>query len=146
LSSLYLICIINGLRKNKNIKICLKSLDKQLYIISNLEKLQHKKSNQIQSKFQFIEDYNFKKFSIKKLFQLNQLNYLINEKIEIQLIKKGRKPNQALGYLEDGSLIIVNNGASFIGYRIRVKIKKILQTNTGRIFFADFINLPNNNF
>jgi len=146
LNSLYFLSLINKLKRNKNIKISIRPLNKQLNIILNQTQIKNKTLNSFPSKFKMIENNTFKKFSLKKLFQLNQLNYLINERIEIQLVKKGRKRNQALGYLEDGSLIVVNNGAPFIGYRIRVKIKKILQTNTGRIFFADFINLPNNNF
>ena len=146
LNSLYFLSLINKFKKNKNVKISIKPLNKQVPIILNKKRIQDKNLKIYSPKFKIIENNTFKKFSLKKLFQLNRLNYLINEKIEIQLVKKGRKRNQALGYLEDGSLIVVNNGAPFIGYRIRVKIKKILQTNTGRIFFADFINLPNNKF
>lgn len=90
---------------------------------------------------------NSKKILTNNLIDLNNYltksNYIINEEIELNVIKKGRKYQQGIGYLEDGSLVFIENGRSAIGFRVRVKIKRIYQTTKGKLFFTKLLTIYN---
>jgi len=57
--------------------------------------------------------------------------------IDLALVKEGRDPHQAVGYLSDGTMIIVNHGRKLIGQTVSVVITTTLQTSAGRLFFAE---------
>lgn len=59
--------------------------------------------------------------------------------LNIALAKPGKDPHQALGYLEDGTMIVVNNAREFIGESKIIKIAGTLKTAAGRLFFADLV-------
>jgi uncharacterized protein YacL len=62
---------------------------------------------------------------------------LPGEKLTVRLIKEGREPQQALAYLDDGTMIVVNNARRSIGQEIEVTIASVLQTAAGRMAFAE---------
>jgi len=53
------------------------------------------------------------------------------------LIKPGRDPHQAVGYLPDGSMIVVNHARARVGSSVSVTIAGTLQTGSGRLYFAE---------
>jgi uncharacterized protein YacL len=55
-------------------------------------------------------------------------------------LKEGREPHQAIGYLPDGTMIVVNHGRPFVGKMARVIISSALQTSAGRLIFAELKN------
>lgn len=57
--------------------------------------------------------------------------------IDVALVKEGRDPHQGVGYLSDGTMIVVNHGRSHIGQTVQVVITSSLQTSAGRLFFAE---------
>ena len=57
--------------------------------------------------------------------------------VDLQLIKEGRDPHQAVGYLSDGTMIVVNHARAHIGKTMPVVVASALQTSAGRLFFAD---------
>ena len=59
------------------------------------------------------------------------------DEVAITLTKEGREPHQAVGYLTDGTMIVVNHSRSFVGKNVRVSISSVLQTSAGRLFFAE---------
>ena len=59
------------------------------------------------------------------------------DEIDIVLSKEGRDAHQAVGYLNDGTMIVVNQARSHLGKTVRVSISSVLQTNAGRLFFAE---------
>ena len=59
------------------------------------------------------------------------------DELELQLVKEGKDHHQAVGYLDDGTMIVVNHGADQIGSRQRVVVSSTVQTNAGRLIFAD---------
>ena len=59
------------------------------------------------------------------------------DEVAITLTKEGREPHQAVGYLNDGTMIVVNHSRSFVGKNVRVSISSVLQTSAGRLFFAE---------
>ncbi|MFC0300723.1 PIN/TRAM domain-containing protein [Virgibacillus soli] len=61
---------------------------------------------------------------------------LPGEELMVQVIKDGKEQNQGIAYLDDGTMIVVEEGAHFIGKTIEVIITSVLQTSAGRMIFA----------
>lgn len=61
---------------------------------------------------------------------------LPNEALDVKMIKEGKEHNQAVGYLEDGTMVVVENGRRFLGVSQRVTVTSVLQTAAGRMVFA----------
>lgn len=61
---------------------------------------------------------------------------LPGEEIHVQVIKDGKEYNQGVGYLDDGTMIVVEGGREFIGTRLEVLVTSVLQTSAGRMIFA----------
>lgn len=90
-------------------------------------------------------DYNLNKVaSIKGVSVLN-INELANtlkpvvlpgEEMELTPIKEGKENSQALAYLDDGTMIVVEGGRRHIGHEITTVVTSVLQTSAGRMIFA----------
>ncbi|WP_409290958.1 PIN/TRAM domain-containing protein [Peribacillus sp. SCS-37] len=61
---------------------------------------------------------------------------LPGEEMNIQVIKDGKEQNQGIAYLDDGTMIVVEDGRNYIGKRIDVMVTSVLQTSAGRMIFA----------
>lgn len=61
---------------------------------------------------------------------------LPGEELVVQVIKDGKEQKQGIGYLDDGTMIVVEEGRDFIGKTIEVLITSVLQTSAGRMIFA----------
>lgn len=59
------------------------------------------------------------------------------DQLDLSLVKEGRDPHQAVGYLPDGTMIVVNHARAHIGKTVPVVVASALQTSAGRLFFAD---------
>lgn len=59
------------------------------------------------------------------------------DQIELMLIKEGKDPHQAVGYLPDGTMIVVNNAITHMGESVDVVVAGALQTSAGRLIFAE---------
>lgn len=57
--------------------------------------------------------------------------------MKLKIVRKGEKTGQGIAYLEDGTMVVVNNGQDYIGNSVRVEIQKVVQTGAGVIIFAD---------
>ncbi|MDZ4815167.1 MAG: hypothetical protein SGI71_02745 [Verrucomicrobiota bacterium] len=100
----------------------------------------------------FTNDYNLNKVAeIQKVHVLN-INDLVNalktavlvgDDVSLRLIKEGREAGQAIGYLTDGTMIVVNHGGARIGQEVNVRVVSVLQTSAGRLVFGEIHgNLP----
>lgn len=58
------------------------------------------------------------------------------EVIELHVSKEGKEETQGVGYLEDGTMVVVTDGRRYIGRKIKVAISSVLQTQAGRMIFA----------
>lgn len=67
-------------------------------------------------------------------------NVMTGDEIELNLIKEGRESHQAIGYLPDGTMIVVNHGRPYVGKTAKVVISSALQTSAGRLIFAELKN------
>ena len=61
---------------------------------------------------------------------------LPGELMEVKLIREGKEPNQAVAYLDDGTMVVVDHGKRFLGNLTRVIVTSALQTAAGRMIFA----------
>ncbi|MFC4323865.1 PIN/TRAM domain-containing protein [Litchfieldia salsa] len=61
---------------------------------------------------------------------------LPGEEMKVQVIKDGKEHNQGIAYLDDGTMIVVEDGRDYIGKHIDVLVTSVLQTSAGRMIFA----------
>ncbi|ADU28381.1 PIN/TRAM domain-containing protein [Evansella cellulosilytica] len=61
---------------------------------------------------------------------------LPGEEMGVQVIKDGKEQNQGIAYLDDGTMIVVEEGRNYIGQNIEVIVTSVLQTSAGRMIFA----------
>jgi len=59
------------------------------------------------------------------------------DELELNLVKEGREPHQAVGYLPDGTMIVVNHARAHLGKMATVVVSSALQTGAGRLIFAE---------
>lgn len=93
-------------------------------------------------------DYNLNKVaSVEgvKVLNVNDLaqglrpSALPGEKKEVQILQKGSSPQQGVGYLEDGTMIVVDGAAKAIGAKVTVEVIRMHQTVAGKMVFARII-------
>jgi len=61
---------------------------------------------------------------------------LPGELLQIRVIKEGKEAGQGIGYLDDGTMVVVDNGKIYMGQKIEVVVTSALQTAAGRMIFA----------
>jgi len=90
-------------------------------------------------------DYNLEKKAAIDGVQAINVNGLANalkviavpgESLHIKLLHPGKDITQGVGYLEDGTMIVVEEGSSYVSKTIDVVVSRVIQTATGRILFA----------
>jgi uncharacterized protein YacL len=90
-------------------------------------------------------DYNLNKVArIQKVNVLN-VNELANavkspvmpgEEIEVKIIREGREHHQGVGYLDDGTMIVVEEGRELVGATVKAEVTSVLQSPSGKMIFA----------
>jgi uncharacterized protein YacL len=90
-------------------------------------------------------DYNLSKvasvqqvpvLNVNDLAQAVRPTYLPGDSIDLKILKEGKEPTQGVGYLEDGTMVVVEEGRSYLGGEIQVIVTSALQTSAGRMIFA----------
>ena len=90
-------------------------------------------------------DYNLSKVAnLQKVAVLNINDvtqalrpiYLPGDTLEIKLVKGGKEPEQGIGYLDDGTMVVVEEGHPYVGKEVRIIVTSALQTSAGRMIFA----------
>lgn len=61
---------------------------------------------------------------------------MLGERLEVELVKPGKEEGQAIGYIEDGSMVVVNGARTHIGRRVQAEIISVLPTTGGKMVFA----------
>ena len=59
------------------------------------------------------------------------------EHLSLRIVREGKDRGQGVGYLPDGTMVVVNNGHSHVGQQVEVQVQSLLQTGAGVIVFAD---------
>ncbi len=90
-------------------------------------------------------DYNLNKVADIKGVPVLNINELANtmkpvvlpgEEMDVTVVREGKESNQGLAYLDDGTMIVVEDGRKYIGEEIHVTVTSVLQTSAGRMIFA----------
>jgi uncharacterized protein YacL len=94
----------------------------------------------------YTNDYN-----LGKIAELQSVNYvnlhevakrlrivlLPGEILSLRIVREGKDKGQGVGYMPDGTMVVVNNGQPMIGHQVEVQVQSLLQTGAGVIVFAD---------
>lgn len=90
-------------------------------------------------------DYNLNKVAQIQNVRVLNVNDLANamkprivpgDDVVVDVIKRGKDARQGIGYLEDGTMLVVENGGPYIGKRVAVTLSSMLQTSAGRMVFG----------
>jgi len=65
---------------------------------------------------------------------------ILGNRLEVELVKVGKDEGQAIGYLEDGSMVVVNNARALIGRQVHVEIMSVLPSAGGKMVFARLVS------
>lgn len=78
-----------------------------------------------------------------KVLNINELantvkpRFIPGESIDVEVIDRGEEIGQGIGYLDDGTMVVVENGRRHIGRKIKATVKSALQTEAGRMLFVE---------
>jgi len=61
---------------------------------------------------------------------------LPGEELRVRVIQEGKEPGQGVGFLDDGTMIVVEGGARLIDREVDLQVTRVLQTVAGRMIFA----------
>lgn len=134
--------VINSLQSLENIEVII--LDKKypeiLEVDSKLIKLA------LDERYKIItNDFNLNKVAKVQGIKVLNINELANalkpiaipgETMYVQIIKEGQEQDQGIAYLDDGTMIVIENGKDLIGQAKEVTVTSVLQTNAGKMIFA----------
>lgn len=92
-------------------------------------------------------DYNLNK--VAKLHNVGVINlndianslkpvFLPGESIEVRIVKQGEEAGQGVGYLEDGTMVVIEGGREQVGRNVAATVTSVLQTSAGRMVFGRF--------
>lgn len=90
-------------------------------------------------------DYNLNRVARLQGIKVLNINELANavkavllpgEELPLRIIQEGKEASQGVGFLEDGTMVVVENGRRFLNQEVLVQVTKVLQTNAGRLIFA----------
>ena len=94
----------------------------------------------------FTNDYNLGKIAelqsvpcvnIHELSRAMKPAVLPGETFNLKIVREGKDKSQGVGYLNDGTMVVVNNAHSFIGRQVEIQVQSLVQTGAGVIVFAD---------
>ena len=135
--------MLNRLQKNQKIEIKLHEGDypEEKEVDTKLVRL----AKNLNAKL-FTNDHN-----LGKIAELQSVSYvnlhelakslrtvlLPGEVLSLRIVREGKDKGQGIGYLPDGTMVVVNNGHSAIGQQVEVMVQSLLQTGAGIIVFAE---------
>ncbi len=138
--------ILNDLRKAKGVKVDVVSDDfeKESDVDSKMILLAKRYRSQLMT-----VDYNLNRVAQIQnvsVLNINELNnalrplVLPGEKFSIKIIQSGKDETQGVGYLDDGTMVVVENGSRYIGKDVEVVVTRVFQTVAGKMIFSTPVN------
>jgi uncharacterized protein YacL len=94
----------------------------------------------------YTNDYNLSKVAALQKIQYVNLHevarllkviLLPGEILNLKIVREGKDKGQGVGYLPDGTMVIVSNGCDHVGHQVEVQVQTLLQTGAGVIVFAE---------
>lgn len=132
--------VLNNLKKKTKVRVIDKDFEKITEVDAKLVKLAKKEGYKL-----LTTDYNLNKVAKIQGVEVLNLNELANslkpyvlpgEDLEIKIVQSGKEKNQGVGYLSDGTMVVVEGGDKLIGSTVLTEVKRIFQTDAGKMFFA----------
>jgi uncharacterized protein YacL len=90
-------------------------------------------------------DYNLNRVADLQGIRVLNVNELANavksvvhpgEEMRVRIIQEGKEPGQGVGYLDDGTMIVVEGGTKYMDTEVPISVTRVLQTVAGRMIFA----------
>lgn len=78
--------------------------------------------------------------NINQLANALKLAVLPGESLYVQILREGKSQGQGVGYLDDGTMVIIENARRYIGKEVEVSVTSVLQTAAGRLIFSEIKN------
>ncbi len=134
--------VLNRLKKDKNTLI--RITDQDFPEIPDVDSKLVKLAKALNAKI-ITNDFNLYKvaeiqgitvLSINQLASALKPIVIPGEKMKIVVIKEGKDPGQGIGYLDDGTMVVVDSGKKYVGEEVYVTVTSVLQTPAGRMIFA----------
>ncbi len=88
------------------------------------------------------EFHGVKWLNIHTLVRALRPELVLGESLEVELMKPGKEDGQAVGYLDDGSMVVVTSARDRIGQRVHAEITSVLPTAGGKMIFARLVGSP----
>jgi len=136
--------VLNEIRRRAEIKVQIyessKGLEEAADVDAKLVRLAKKLGGKI-----ITTDFNLNKVAELQGVKVLNINELANalkpvvlpgEEMVVTVIKDGKEAGQGVGYLDDGTMIVIDGGKKHIGQTIKVLVTSVLQTTAGRMIFA----------
>lgn len=139
--------ILNKIKSSK--KVLIKIVDDDFQDVSEVDAKLLKLAKIYKNSVIITNDFNLNKVAELEgipILNINELAAAIkpillpNEELKVTVIKEGKDQNQGISYLEDGTMIVIDNGKDYIGKEVTVTVNSILQTSAGRMIFTQIIN------
>jgi uncharacterized protein YacL len=134
--------IVNSLRESENINV--RIYEKDYPEIEKTDAKLVKLCQELKAKL-ITTDFNLTKaaqaqgvsvLNVNELANVMKPKLLPGEAINIFVLKKGKDKEQGIGYLDDGTMVIIDDGKNYIGKKIEVTVSTVLQKASGRMIFA----------
>ena len=134
--------ILNKMQKDQSIMVKISDVD---FTDTNEVDAKLVKLAKVMNAKVITNDFNLNKvaeFHGVKVLNINQLSnslkpvVLPGEEMRVALIKEGKDANQAIGYLDDGTMVVVENGRRRLNDEVDVVVTSVLQTTAGRMIFS----------
>jgi len=134
--------VLNGIQKENGVKVEIvnRDFDDVAEVDSKLVRLAQLMKSKI-----LTNDYNLNKVCEVQGVSVLNINELANavkpvvlpgEEMTIQVMREGKEQGQGVAYLDDGTMIVVEQGRRYIGETVSVVVTSVLQTAAGRMIFA----------
>ena len=94
-------------------------------------------------------DFNLHKVAELQGIEVLNINQLANamkpavlpgETLHVQILREGKSQGQGIAYLDDGTMVVIENARRFIGREVEVAVTSVLQTTAGRMIFSEVKN------
>jgi uncharacterized protein YacL len=140
--------ILNRLRNNPDIELIVYERDLPEFAGLSVDLKLVALAKHLQGKL-VTNDYNLNKVARVQGIAVINLNDLANalkpvflpgEHIEVRVVKAGEEPGQGVGYLEDGTMVVIESGREHLNQTVAVAITSVLQTSAGRMVFGKLEN------
>lgn len=134
--------IVRAIQADKNavVEIAEKDYDDITEVDTKLVRLAKERGGMVAT-----NDFNLSKVAEIQGVRVLNINDLANalkqsvlpgEELQIYLAKEGKEPGQAIGYLDDGTMVVVEGGKRCVNFTVPVTVTSVLQTSAGRMIFA----------